>query len=871
MRKVSILVSLSTIVLAGLVINLPPGWLRYGITVLLTCLLPGWALTTAVLTRLQRNILPMEMIFLGSVTSFVLTTIGGLGLYYGIGTLSLLGLASLFGTVGGVSLILSMSVQYHPQDDNLYSRGSQVQYKIILAGILLLSAFFAFFYQDYSDFRGDEAEVVLRAVNVLQRQDDPIFSHTKAPAEILLTASVGGLYGAFDEFTVRIPFAISAWLAVLGVFLVGQQLLGHPAALVGAGLFAINGWLVSHTRTAQYQTPLLMFSIATVWSFYRFYQTQSYFYQFFGALFAVGALLCHYDGISIVLPVLYLSILVSMQHKHRRHHLIMTGLTALCAVFLLSTFYIPFILHAGQVQESHFLRNFGSDQPYNNWNTFYINALYYNSIYYVLSVGLLLFLATLIGVYLTINGSPTKKFLASLVATPLLILSWTHILPAWYAVIVFFGFMTLFLASPKISLSIKVLLWWLLVPFVIYQFIIIRPGNHYYILMPPLMLLAGLTATFSYRRLERSLSSPKRRWLMPVLAGIGVALYSMSTWYEILVFMRPDLEYMLTYPEHRHPAFWSDPQYPFDIRIGWGFPYRLGWQTVSELYRSRQLNGDWYGNDENNSITWYTLGALRNPCFPRYYFLTEISYHDPPLEVPQDVIDKFYDLTGIVRVQGRPRLKIYEFAPVKRNPPPSIYDEPSRFPTLYRPEDLQPTYLPESIHPTDVTFSPPVTFKPHPNMLSHLAEVYGDPRITELDSEVKLLGYDLNQTWARPEGIILLTLYWQAGKPLIFPYKVFVHLTSDNSVHSTADSEPACGQLPTYNWKQGQTILDRHVIPIPPDIQPGQYTLQIGLYEIKTNLRMDYLDELGNPANTFYPIPDVSISPPSGERSNGPD
>jgi hypothetical protein len=126
--------------------------------------------------------------------------------------------------------------------------------------------------------------------------------------------------------------------------------------------------------------------------------------------------------------------------------------------------------------------------------------------------------------------------------------------------------------------------------------------------------------------------------------------------------------------------------------------------------------------------------------------------------------------------------------------------------------------------------------------------------------EVSLLGYDVDDTWAVPGGVLLLTLYWQADGSVILPYKVFTHLEDTHS-WAQADDEPGCGQFPTYLWRTGDRVIDRHVIFLPPDMPSGQYPLQVGLYEIRTDLRMDLLDGLGNPAGNALSLPPVTIRP----------
>jgi hypothetical protein len=633
---------------------------------------------------------------------------------------------------------------------------------------------------------------------------------------------------------------------------------GRRVAIMATALVVINGWFVTYARTAQYQNLVLFSEILAMWCFWRFYQARSPRFILLGTLFLAVATFGHYEGAAAGPAILYLLILgLKQRGSWRWQSLWPVVVFLLPGVIVVLSFYVPFILNpAIDHTQSHLSNRFGETPPYNNWDAFYVNGLFYNSIYYVLGVGLLLLLGLLWGVR-QVFGEKRGGAVAVVVSIPLLLLSWTGLLPPWYALIIFLIYMGLFLFSPSVRALIKSNLLWILLPFCLYLFGVVRPGNHYYVFIPPLILLIALTLDRGWRWLSQL---PVRRWILPVVMGILLTLFGLSTWYEYLVFMRTDLEYMLTYPEHRQPLFPSDPRFPFDIRIGWGFPYRLGWQTVSQLYREGQLAGDWYSTDENNSIYWYTLGWPRNPCFPRYYMLTEIGYKEPALTVPLDIVDRYYTLRATVEVNNQPRLRLYEFAPEGSDLQPITYQEPAVYSTLYQPELFKGEPLAGAIFSPTIPMSPPHHFKPHPEMLAKLSEVYNDPNTVFFPDRVSLLGYDLDETWAKPGGLLALTLYWHADSPVFLPYKIFTHL-GDAQVWAQADDQPGCGQFPTYNWRTGDIIMDRHVIFLPGDIPPGEFPIQVGLYEIRSGLRMDLLDEMGNPAGNAFTLPSVAILP----------
>ncbi len=124
---------------------------------------------------------------------------------------------------------------------------------------------------------------------------------------------------------------------------------------------------------------------------------------------------------------------------------------------------------------------------------------------------------------------------------------------------------------------------------------------------------------------------------------------------------------------------------------------------------------------------------------------------------------------------------------------------------------------------------------------------------------VRLIGYDLDTRRAWPGGRVPVTLYWQALTPMDISYQVFTHLEGEGGLAAQADGVPVCWRYPTDAWRPGQIIADQHAITLPPEIAPGRYRLEIGLYEPDTFTRLDVLDIAGNPAGTSLRLDEVNV------------
>lgn len=127
---------------------------------------------------------------------------------------------------------------------------------------------------------------------------------------------------------------------------------------------------------------------------------------------------------------------------------------------------------------------------------------------------------------------------------------------------------------------------------------------------------------------------------------------------------------------------------------------------------------------------------------------------------------------------------------------------------------------------------------------------------------ITLVGYALDRTAYVPGDALTLTLFWATDSPLDVRYKVFVHLYADPAAPPPAqhDSEPGGGLYPTIDWTPGQTVIDRHGLPIPADLPPGTYTLAVGLYDAA-----DPTARLSGPQGDRAEIARVVVAPAGAE------
>jgi len=152
-----------------------------------------------------------------------------------------------------------------------------------------------------------------------------------------------------------------------------------------------------------------------------------------------------------------------------------------------------------------------------------------------------------------------------------------------------------------------------------------------------------------------------------------------------------------------------------------------------------------------------------------------------------------------------------------------------------------------------------------------------DSALANFNSEIALMGATVRvgsqsarATWkqplaARPGQDIEIWLDWRALKQSTTSYKVFVHLIQNDQLAAPpADYyTPLGGAFPTHLWipvwVEGQAVSDPYRLTIPLTLSPGDYAVEIGLYELTSARRASLFDHAGNLAGDRVILGPVSV------------
>jgi mannosyltransferase len=106
------------------------------------------------------------------------------------------------------------------------------------------------------------------------------------------------------------------------------------------------------------------------------------------------------------------------------------------------------------------------------------------------------------------------------------------------------------------------------------------------------------------------------------------------------------------------------------------------------------------------------------------------------------------------------------------------------------------------------------------------------PRHENFGDKALLVGADMAPDPVAPGGVLRVALYWQALAEMDIPYTVFVHLLdADGRVVAAHDGQPVNGARPTSGWVPGEYIADRHEVDVAASLPPGDYVVEVGLYD----------------------------------------
>lgn len=636
--------------------------------------------------------------------------------------------------------------------------------------VLLLAAGFRLPGLGYTEFQGDETEVILRATGVVQNLPDALFYHGKGPGEVVVVALHYGLLGVLSEGAARLPFALAGVGGTLAFYVVARRLLGGPGGLVAGLLMAFNGYFVAFSHITQYQTLVLLLGMLGLWCAVRWSQGGASHWPVLAGVFVGTAALAHYDAVFFLPPIT----LAALWRIRWRGLLDYDELApwlrgAAGGAIVLALFFVPYLdsplfaLVTGRIED-----RVGAGLPHNNLPGIVASGtLYLGTVLPLLVAGLIAFgalLALVVRSGSTNGGPPPLRGLPT---------------------------------SPPVRVWLLALVW-AAVPLLFYAFVARKPGTHVHVATSGLLLLAGCGAASIWAAI---------RWPAPrfALAGLLAGGLALVGAYLVPIYLQSTAEVVRENKVASLPLAWRPPG-GLPAKERFGFPYQAGWKAVGVLFADGTLSGSYDSNEQPQVTHWYTRGVWRCSAMPRYYLIAE-SVQDE-IETPSRTIGNEYHKIGTVTVAGESKLEVYERGRAAGGVRPTTWPV-EQFADQFERQISAPTFDPG-------TWARGVVARAG----TRVSQSFGQ--------DADLLGYQVYAEDPRPGGVIRVDLFWLPHVRSAEQHRIDVQLGQEPRIGD--GSGPACDKTgDEKDWAAGQPFTQRVSIPIAASATPGQYPLLVGV------------------------------------------
>jgi 4-amino-4-deoxy-L-arabinose transferase-like glycosyltransferase len=537
---------------------------------------------------------------------------------------------------------------------------------LIALFLLTATAFLLFANLGYTEYDYDETPVVSDAVATILGNDAAVFSLRKGPEQIVIATTYAMLGGSVAEGFMRIPFALAGVATALLFWRLARRLLGASAALAALALWSAEGMHLGENRWVQYQGILLLTSLCAIFCFVRAASLNGGVrrrFQLAGTFAFAAGLLTHYDG-AFIAPVLGLMWLWMQRDSLRQWRTwVPAGVLAAAIALIAAPFYLALTQQGGAA--AYFNRYFFGlrvgNGPFNMMSGFFQRMAVLDAPAWIVLTSAGLSLAgLLIGWRLWRRRRRIGVLWFALLATA----AGAAILPNALVVgdlnlsfVPYSGLLLILALVPAAGLPARLLAIWALCSWIFPAFWMQVPGDHYFLSLPALTLLAAWSLGIAIRLARRrGFTQVVQRAV--VAASAGAVVSSIAFVYLMLVSSQP--EYVMQYPE---AAPWPLALFVGDrpVLIYGAYPHQSGWRVVALLYERGVLHGEYQSNEMHAVADWYlAVNWWPQIARPRYYL--EVLHPFAPIlasEVPADLAQTHW-LIGQITVAGEPRMLVYQ-------------------------------------------------------------------------------------------------------------------------------------------------------------------------------------------------------------------
>jgi hypothetical protein len=139
------------------------------------------------------------------------------------------------------------------------------------------------------------------------------------------------------------------------------------------------------------------------------------------------------------------------------------------------------------------------------------------------------------------------------------------------------------------------------------------------------------------------------------------------------------------------------------------------------------------------------------------------------------------------------------------------------------------------------------------------------PHTAQIDfgGHIRLLGFGLPSSQARPGDVVQLDLAWQALSDIGEDDWLLIQLLDQNDRFLMfSDGSPTAGRDTTDFWRRGEIRPSTHRLPIPDYAAPGRYHLALSIHPFGTRDWLAIADASGQPLGDRVILAEIEIIAP---------
>lgn len=125
-----------------------------------------------------------------------------------------------------------------------------------------------------------------------------------------------------------------------------------------------------------------------------------------------------------------------------------------------------------------------------------------------------------------------------------------------------------------------------------------------------------------------------------------------------------------------------------------------------------------------------------------------------------------------------------------------------------------------------------------PSALDPLAVRFAPPPLARFGDYLDLTRFAVPAS-ATAGAVAPISVQWRASKPMSVDYVSFAHvLDASGSLVAQQDNQPRKNAYPTSAWRANEIVDDTLLVRLPPGLPPGDYTVRLGWFEVKSTERL---------------------------------